>query len=31
MSEKSELTAFARKVIKGSSDIIWVEELFQVA
>lgn len=31
MSETSELSAFARKVIKGSSDIIWVEELFQVA
>jgi uncharacterized protein (TIGR02646 family) len=31
MSETSELSAFARKVVKGSSDIVWVEELFQVA
>jgi len=31
MSETSELSAFARKVIKGWSNIIWVEELFQVA
>lgn len=31
ISETSELSAFARKVIKGASDIVWVEELFQVA
>lgn len=31
MSEKSELSAFARKVIKGSRDIIWVDQLFQIA
>lgn len=31
MSEKTELSAFARKVIKGYRNIIWVEELFQVA
>lgn len=31
MSDTSELSAFARKVIKGFCDILWVEHLFQVA
>jgi hypothetical protein len=31
MSEKSELSAFSRKIIKGYGNIVWVEELFQVA
>lgn len=31
MSEKSELSAFSRKVIRGYGHISWVEELFEVA
>lgn len=31
MSEKAELSAFSRKIIKGYCGIVWVEELFQSA
>jgi len=31
MSEKAELSAFSRKIIRGYCNISWVEELFQVA